>query len=305
MKKIPVLVILILLVFLTSVVFSASAQESAGEISTVTPASDVDNILPALTPYPTSVSDLSKDILQKYTYTEIQTVSANGIQISVANFRVENNAFMTDMCHQNLDHNEWTVGLATIEFGDQKIFITSAAMLDINRIFEDGSKETIESTDKLTQSNQENINEKYQAFSYRCDTLSFNLPPETPLTEVKLTIQYINASLPLSVGCFEQIETVQYLLDINNAGIQVGCVKSEFENMTPSSFVILEKPESLTMDEAMKIVTTTSNDLSRVYGPWVFTGQVMQDNKIDLSSPEETEEEIIPSATTEITIPTP
>lgn len=147
------------------------------------------------------------------------------------------------------------------------------------------------STDKLIRQPKEDENEKYQEYSYRCETISFNLSPEIKPTEVKLNIDYIQAVLTEGEGCFEGIEAVQYLLDFNNTGIKAGCVKNDFEYMTPSSYVILEKPDSLTIEEAMKIVTTTSGDLSRVYGPWVFSSQVIQEPSINTPSTEATLEE--------------
>jgi len=111
----------------------------------------------------------------------------------------------------------------------------------------------------------------YNVPNYRCDTLLF-IGTETlhfPAT-VSLTIKHIHALPREGQGCLEYREAVQRILDEKNSGVMIECKQIE----TNSGFIVAERLNSLSQENAMKIVLDAYQASFTVNGPWVFTGVI-------------------------------
>ncbi len=228
--------------------------------------------LPTVTPYATSMPSVSVRMLQKYAKSEILTSSAHGFEIGVANFRIENNELKVDVCHENPNSREWWIGEAIIQSGSEKLYVTSGTALESARILKDGRRQTI-----LYQEDRVEYGLATGGGSdnYQCYTLSFRLPSEIMPSHVKLTIEHIRANLYENEWCYENREAVQSILDAKGIHIKIDCSKNDAPGQSSSKFVVVEKPNGVSQEEAMKQVTDAFSESLIIKGPWVFQGEVM------------------------------
>lgn len=243
--------------------------------TTTVSAENLFNKLTTVTPYATSIPDISVRVLQKYAYSEILTSSAHGFEISVTNFRVEGNELKVDACHQNPNNREWTFGEAIIQSGAEKLYVTSYSGIEMARTFSDGRREIVRFLENVTPNVEKSSPTGGGEDNYRCDTLSFRVNPDMILSHVKLTIEYINANLYEGEWCYENRESVQSILDAKGAHIKIDCSKNDAPGQSSSKFVVVEKPNAVSQEEAMNQVTSAFSESLIIKGPWVFQGEVM------------------------------
>ncbi|MBL8090389.1 MAG: hypothetical protein JNJ43_08680 [Anaerolineales bacterium] len=280
LTTIIVLIITALTIFIKNPQYlKVSAQEPTDTIPTLTS-----------NPIVEVYTDVPSIILQKYAFSDIQTVTVNDFQISATNFIIRGDVLNVDICYLNPDQYEWSTGDAVIEFDGQKLFLFGGNVLETHRILENGEILSYETTDEIQQQADKYSLINIEEYNYRCETLIFILAPETKLSKVQLTIQYMRASTEGDV-CNENLEKVQSMLNAKGIDIQAGCVKNEYEFTSPASFSVVKKPDSFTEEEALKIVQETFRELIRIYGPWVFSSEVIQEPKLDTTSPEAPVEE--------------
>jgi hypothetical protein len=85
-----------------------------------------------------------------------------------------------------------------------------------------------------------------------------------------LTIQSLQTSAPEGHGCETYFENVQSILDVENTGIQLDCVKQEGGEVTS----IAEKPASMSDEEAQRLWNEAIHKVTTIDGPWVFEGKI-------------------------------
>jgi hypothetical protein len=281
MKKKFAVFVAMLVMALSIVLFAVFYQ--ARHISTVS-AEPFFNKLPTVTPYATSMPSVSVHVLQNYAKSEILTSSAHGFEVSAANFRVENNEIKADVCHQNPNNREWTIGEAFIQSGAEKIYITAADGLELASTSLDGQRQ-------IHRFREDGIHVEYGLTTgtgednYRCDTLIFRLSPGFIVSHIKLTIEYIRGNLYEGEWCYENREAVQSILDAKGAHIKIDCSKNDGSGQSSSKFIVVEKSNAVSQEEAMKQVTDAFSESLIIKGPWVFQGEV-----INITEPTATDE---------------
>lgn len=250
----------------------------AEDANTATPQSEVES-------YPTTEPQeitVSEQILQQYVETEIFTAFNNGISFSISNFRIEDNKFKVDSCFQTPTQDEWQYFGAHIFFEDGSVVhmnggTTFSKVLTLQNgqvIFTTFLGDPPQLLSKEIEPNT--------IADYRCDTLIFNLGEITPTLRFEMKIDAIMLIPNESEGCLQFSEQVREVLKQKEVNIEFECKQGDFS----SQFVITKKPDSLSQEEAQSIVSSAYREIRTVQGPWVFSGEIIGEPKLDTTSPE-------------------
>ncbi|GAB4505610.1 MAG: hypothetical protein Fur0043_26070 [Anaerolineales bacterium] len=105
---------------------------------------------------------------------------------------------------------------------------------------------------------------------YRCETVRFRLEKEVDLSNFTLEILTIHMSLPEGTGCETFFDNVQSILDAEGTGIRLDCVKQDYGEFMS----IAEKPETMSEEEAQRLINNARYKLTTIDGPWIFTGSI-------------------------------
>lgn len=259
-----VVTILILAIFINA--------NEGGKIESAASAKDLFRNLPTPTLYPTSLPGISVRALQKYALSEILTVSAGGIEMSAANFRLENNEFKVDLCFQSPNKYDW-IHDAFIQIGDEKITPYGGTTFERTETLGNGQKRITTYLGDPPQL-EWNIVSSDGLPDYRCDTLAFRLDA-TPIT-ARVTLQVIKIMTTPNEGegCAEYRDMVQSILNDRSAGIKVDCSQNNFEFGARTRFLIIEKPSTMSQDEAEQIISDILQEFFTINGPWIFVGTI-------------------------------
>lgn len=238
---------------------------------------------PTFNPFPTSTPGVAGRAIQKFARSEILTTSVNGIEMSATNFRLEKNVvneniIKLDLCFQYPDNRGWIISEGVIWMGDNKFLLDQVAGLELTRTSSNGQKEitifpsAVTSVSTITWHTVESDGLP----DYRCDIVSFRIRGDTrqvfPLP-FKMVIEKIDAFPNEGEGCYEHHETVQAILDSKASGIKIGCEKSH-NQFTFSRFVVIEKPATISEEEAKKQISKAYEESYTLNGPWVFEGNI-------------------------------
>lgn len=166
--------------------------------------------------------------------------TAAGIRITLSNPRREGDSANFDVCFPSPATGEWLLSGVSLQYDGQLI--------------EDVVGTPIE-TDAT------------QGQAYRCDTLSFTVPPTAETTSAfTLTIAALRATPREGEECTTYLTTVQSALDASASGIKLGCTQETWG----ANVTILSYPPSMTEAQAQEIAF--SGDQFRIRGPWIFSG---------------------------------
>jgi hypothetical protein len=231
--------------------------------------------LPQNLPTPTALSETkpggSAQVLEKFADSEITTQMVNGVEMSAANFRVEQNEIIgmdelrADVCFLLPNSEDWLIRDARLQTGDVEIPGDGAGLIEVLRTHPNGQKRIyVGSSSTYLDSPTDTLPE------YRCDTVRFRLEKEVDLSSFTLEIRSIFASPLEGTGCEAFFENVQSILDAENTGIRVDCVKQEYGEFMS----IADKPESLSEEEALRLLSEAQRRITLIEGPWVFTGSI-------------------------------
>jgi hypothetical protein len=247
------------------------------EYTPVASAQDRYKDLATVTPYAPSVLGVSENALQKYAHSEIITNSAHGIQISVTNFRIDGNAFKADVCFQYPNNGDWAIGEAIIQTQNVEIPFSEGRLMESSRTLSNGDKRLTTFPDtnsvKITMPDSKIVNDGLP--DHRCDALLFRLPPGLMPSRVKLTIKYITASPREGQGCYEYREATQSILKSKGMNIRIDCSQNDPGSSTRTRFIVVEKPNSMSQEEAEKHMRTAYRESYTIQGPWVFESDVV------------------------------
>jgi hypothetical protein len=235
-------------------------------------AANLPSNLPTPTPYATALPGISVQALQKYARSEILTASVNGLEISVANFRIEKNEVLVDACFQAPSGDGWTPGTATLRIGDVEIPLYGGKAIELTYDLPNGNKriETFPHTlTGVTEQSSMEI-EPDGLPNYSCYTYRFRTETELKPGPVVLTINSMHTSAPEGEGCGIYLQNMQSILDEDNTGIRLDCVKQKGGDVTS----IAEKPDSMSDEEATRLVGEASRRVTTIDGPWIFDGKI-------------------------------
>lgn len=224
---------------------------------------------PAATP---ASSGVTVRVLQKFGGSEIATDTANGIEMSAANFRLEGDYLLIDVCHQNPNDRDWTLGESVIEINGANFPIFEAKVLEISQALENGQSRIHSFYTKESSESQKQEWEVVDTGSnnYRCDTIYFLVGDIQPPFKAVLNVMYIISYPSEGEGCEAYQEVVKNILEQKDLGIEVECRQVNGR----SSFVVLEKPASMSQEEADKQVFFAKREAYSIQGPWNFTETV-------------------------------
>ena len=164
----------------------APTTVSAGEIS---------KNLPTPTPYATSIPGLSAQILQKISQSKVMTQTAQGVEMSATNFRLENNELLVDVCYLLPSSADWIIRDAAVQIEDNMIRYHASTAIEVSRTLENGMKRVTfypsKSLDGVTQGSKELESDGLP--DYRCDTVSFRLEADLIPSDVTVVIRSVIA----------------------------------------------------------------------------------------------------------------
>jgi hypothetical protein len=235
-------------------------------------AGEIPKNLPTPTPYATSLPGLSTQILQKFSQSEVTTQTAQGVEMSATNFRLENNELLVDICYLLPSSADWIIRDAAVQIEGSMIRYHASTAIEISRTLESGMKRVTfypsKSSDRVTQGSKDLESDSLP--DYRCDTVSFRLEADLIPSDVTVVIRSIIAPPAEGEECISYRDNVQSILDAENSGIRLDCVKQEYGSITS----IAEKSESMSDEEAQSLINEAKRKITTIDGPWIFTGSI-------------------------------
>jgi hypothetical protein len=190
---------------LTSVICVGIWVLSAGctnqESNTPVPASSTDSPLPVVStevvPTLSSVRRVSVLAMEQFATSEIQTQLVNNVEISVANFRYEQDSLLVEVCHQSPDAREWTIGEAVVQIGGHETLLFRSTNVQIKNVLDNGQREIISySIDDQGYLHPVSKFVTDDLPGHRCDRLQFRTGVLQGPMDLVLTIKYVNAIPP-------------------------------------------------------------------------------------------------------------
>ncbi|MBI3173009.1 MAG: hypothetical protein HYZ25_04780 [Chloroflexi bacterium] len=231
-------------------------------------AANLPDHFPTPTAYATALPGVSVQVMQKFAQGEILTQTAQGVEISAANFRIEKDNLKVDVCYQLPKGEDWLVGIAVAKIGDKEIVYDENPAIETSRTLENGKKQIMSSQTNPSSGVVEPVFAEMDSNDlpdYRCSTIVFRLEPDTIVSNVSVTIPNLTLAQKGSEGC-NYIQTVQSVLDAEKTGIRLDCVTQDYGVFTS----IAEKPASMSDEEAQQLVSEVRRKIFTVEGPWTF-----------------------------------
>ena len=244
--------------------FLAHSNRSTETVS----AANLPDNLPTPTAYATALPGVSVQVMQKFAQGEILTQTAQGVEISAANFRIEKDNLKVDVCYQLPKGEDWLVGIAVAKIGDEEIVYDENPAIETLRTLENGRKQIMSSQTNPSSGVVEPVFAEMDSNDlpdYRCSTIVFHLEPNTMVSNVSIAIPDLTLVQQGSEGC-NYIQNVQSVLDAEKTGIRLDCVTQEYGVFTS----IAEKPASMSDEEAQRLVSEVRHKIFTLEGPWVF-----------------------------------
>ncbi len=234
-------------------------------------AQDTYPAFPTPTTLPTSVPGFIEQKLQPYAQSEISVQTVNGVEMAAANFRIEEGEFRADVCFQTPDSNDWVYYKVMAQIDDVELRLALFESFEMVQTSANGERRFITriGNPPIT-SNQVISSGSFP--DYRCDTLKFrpSLDNQTLQSDyVRLTVFAIGGTPNEGAGCATS-EAMQSILDDKDLGIKIACAQTESGTKTE----ILEKPQSMSEEEARQHLDEAFQQMFVREGPWVFEGTV-------------------------------
>ena len=262
-KIVPSILAVALMAVLVVMLLSAPDTSSSAHASALYQAK---RATPA--PLPAAITGVSASAIQKYVQGKVITQKKFGFDISVTNFRYENEELRVDLCFQVPNTADWRVWDASLQTGNTKFLLSTIAPRELTQTLPDGKRRVTTYSSDIT---WQEIPHDGQP-DYLCETLGFiTFEPEVnlaqvDLTQVKLIVHSIGALPREGEECSVYLDRVQSQLDARGTGIKVDCVTRD----EGSQVVITQKPAGMSQSEAEEMVARMNIDTSLVKGPWIF-----------------------------------
>lgn len=209
---------------------------------------------------------ISAMALQKYAHSEIQTQVRQGIELSVANFRIEDE-LLVDACFPLPDKSDWRIWRAVARVEEETLLLSTIRPLEYGQTLANGKKR-ITTFPPGSYIQFEEV-EADEVSDYVCETLGFRKPStDVDLSNVTLVIESIGALPREGEVCSIYFNKVQAILESRKSGIKLDCAQDEWGERIR----IIEKPVTMSQEEAEQIVS--SDEFFTITGPWIFKGGV-------------------------------
>ncbi len=174
-----------------------------------------------------------------------QTVTVNGVEITAANFRFEQNKLMIDTCFDLPDNGDWIIWEASLNLGEQEMKASGSNPMDTPL---DNSRPNPQ----------------------RCDTIYFEgLSSGMDFSNATFIVDLLLAYPREGEECSpEYLAKYQKALDERNTGITVEC----FAREGMSGIQVASKPDEMSEEEADAIIYHHDffMELHGIQGPWLF-----------------------------------
>jgi hypothetical protein len=262
-NTIPIIMIIISIFTL----FMSGCQRNDAVFKTET---RVAEILPTFTPHPTSTPQISAEILRKYTASAVETEYVNGVEMSISSFHIKDEYLTVNICYQLPDEKNWTIGEAVIQIKEKEAPLFRATALEINKALGNGQSENTSFSRTNTNTISVSILTTNNMPNYRCDVLGFRVDELELPDNISLVIKYINAFPDEGDDCMEYRDAVYDILQSKGLDIKIDCN----DTGEKSEIVITEKSDSISQEDAEKLVSSAFQESFTRIGPWVFKGEI-------------------------------
>jgi hypothetical protein len=237
-------------------------------------AAELPRNLPTPTPYATALPGISVQVMQEFAHGEILTQEANGVEVSAANFRVEQDQLMVDVCYQAPDTQDWLVSNVIARIGDKEIPYHESRAIVVSHTLKNGRKQIVSfqrdsSTGDLIEQTVKEVDSDNLP-DYRCTIIIFRLEPGMSTSSVTIVLKALRVSERVGEVCDTYLKNMQSVLDAENTGIRLDCVKQDYGEF-PS---IAEKPASMSDEDAQRLVSEARRKIYTIEGPWIFEGKI-------------------------------
>ncbi len=173
------------------------------------------------------------------------TPSKPEFNISVANFRRENDSSKVDVCIDLPDTQDWMISNANLHVNGSRLPLSGGELLEYTAALEDGSP------------------------GRRCDTLFFDLPLDVQPRAIVLEVVSVAAMPREGEYCKFLLEKVQPTLQARDSGILLSCS----EETGYSKAQVTAHPDNLSQAEAE--ATAFSSEYFTIDGSWSFPAQAL------------------------------
>lgn len=215
----------------------------------------------------------SAQAIRQFAQTEVTTQQVNGVDVSVANFRLENERVRVDACYSLPDDKDWVVNAASLRADEQNFLFAASYLLEVATTGQDGKKQVIAAT---RQGLERKAIPSDAISDYRCDTLEFfPYPPPTreiDFSRLTLVINSLQARPREGQDCEFYLNVVQEALNRDHTGIKLGCDQGEWGLF---DLQVIQKPTDMTQEESRAIISQYAQKVWTIEGPWVFTGSIV------------------------------
>lgn len=225
---------------------------------------------PTPTPYATSVPNFIEQKIQPHAKAEVSAQTVRGVEMAATNFRVENGKFMADICFQTPDNNAWMIQDLAAHAGSIKLIPNESWTFEKVYTLPNGERHLVTYVLNSPYFNDQIIPTDGTP-DYRCDTIIFLIPSDVnqPIDNVIVTVYKVGGTPNRYQECSAN-ETYQSILDDKNLGIKIACRMDDFGERTD----ILEKPQGMSEEEALRLIAEAYRQAFVIEGPWVFQGKV-------------------------------
>ena len=207
------------------------------------PAQNPQVVLPNLPPTATAYIDASYPTAEASVSLSQQT--AAGINVNMTRAWVEGKNVNADVCFTLPDASDWSIWSASLTYGGTLLQEYGTALVSL----------------------QEAANGQP---GFRCDTLTFVVPPDADLSNAVITIDTIAALPQPGDYCDVYLPKIQQAMLERATGVIVDCV----DVGGALTMQILGKPAEMSQEQAEQLVY--SDEFFTVRGPWTFPFNLSQ-----------------------------
>lgn len=217
----------------------------------------------------------SAQAIRQFAQAEAITQVMNGIDVSVANFRLlQDDKVQVDVCYTLPDKKDWIVNAASLHTPEQDFLFLASYLIEIATVQEDGTKQVLTAT---THGLEQKVILANDTFGYRCDTLEFSPYPlptgKVDFSSLTLVINSLQARPREGQECEFYLTVVQEALSQNNTGIELACEQGEWGHY---NLQVSQKPTNMTQEESIAIISNYAKKVWTIEGPWIFTGSIIR-----------------------------
>lgn len=202
-----------------------------------------------------------------------QRQTINGILFTATHLRRSDSKVWVDLCFSIPDNRDWMIDSVVFQMDEIKVENDwGASAIELVRWPVNGIQQIsdFEHSKEEMVPVQGNDAGTYQT-PHRCDAVySRDVDPSRNYSKITLTIPAVQAFPREGEVCdAASLERVQKALDARNLAIKVQCQAAQ----QAAGLVIVEKPETMTLEEAEKILHEHDFqiDVNGIRGPWIFT----------------------------------